>query len=152
MSTGFVYDPSRPDFPEHVHEIYRVLREDHPIYHNEEKGFWAVSRFEDVRSLASDPDRFSSEGTSLGGGLLPHIQVMDPPRHNALRNLVSMAFTPRRVEQLEPRVRAIARELIDGFAARSSLVTPSRLPKSTCVRRTQLRRVSAEQPIFVAID
>jgi len=120
MSTDFVYDPSRPDFPEHVHEIYRVLREDHPIYHNEEKGFWAVSRFEDVRSLASAPDRFSSEGTSLGGGLLPHIQVMDPPRHNALRNLVSMAFTPRRVEQLEPRVRAIARELIDGFAARGS--------------------------------
>lgn len=120
MSTQFVYDSSRPDFPEHAHEIYRELRDDHPIYHNEEKGFWAVSRFEDVRSLVSDPDRFSSEDTSISGGLLPHIQTLDPPRHNALRNLVSMAFTPRRVEQMEPRVRTIARELIDDFAARGS--------------------------------
>lgn len=118
MSSDFVYDPRRSDFPERAHEIYRALREDHPIYHNEEQGFWAVSRFEDVRAIASDPGRFSSEGTPLGGGLLPHIQMMDPPRHDALRSLVSMAFTPRRIEQMEPRVRAIARELIDEFAGR----------------------------------
>jgi len=54
MTTDFVYDPSRPDFPERAHEIYRVLREDHPLYHNTEQGFWAVSRFEDVRTIASD--------------------------------------------------------------------------------------------------
>ncbi|MBW2270154.1 MAG: cytochrome P450 [Deltaproteobacteria bacterium] len=120
MSSDFVYDPSRPDFPERTHEIYRTLRDEHPIYHNEEKDYWAVSRFEDVRSVASDAERFSSEGTSLGGGLLQHIQVMDPPRHNALRNLVSMAFTPRSIGRIEPRVRAIARELIDGIAERGS--------------------------------
>lgn len=118
MSSDFVYDPGHADFPEHAHEIYRALRNEHPIYHNERRKFWAVSRFEDVRSLASDPTRFSSEGTSLGGELLPHIQMMDPPRHNALRNLVSMAFTPRRVAQMEPRVREIARELIDEFSER----------------------------------
>jgi len=118
MTTDFVYDPSRPDFPERAHEIYRVLREDHPLYHNTEQGFWAVSRFEDVRTIASDPKRFSSEGTSISIDLLPHIQMMDPPRHDALRNLVSMAFTPRRIQEMEPRVRAIARELIDGFAGR----------------------------------
>jgi cytochrome P450 len=118
MNTDFVYDPGRADFPEHAHEIYRRLRDEFPVYHDEKHGFWAVSRFEDVRSIASDADRFSSEGTSLGAGLLPHIQVMDPPRHNALRNLVSLAFTPRRVEEMEPRVRTIARELIDEFAER----------------------------------
>jgi len=118
MSHDFVYDPSRLDFPDRAHEIYRRLRDEHPLYRNEEQGFWAVSRFEDVRRVASDAARFSSEGTSLGVGLLPHIQMMDPPRHDALRNLVSMAFTPRRLAGMEPRVRAIARELIDEFVAR----------------------------------
>ena len=118
MSSDFVYDPSRPDFPERAHEIYSVLREAHPLYHNAEQGFWAVSRFEDVRSIASDPTRFSSEKTSISIDLLPHIQMMDPPRHDALRNLVSMAFTPRRIQEMEPRVRTIARELIDDFADR----------------------------------
>lgn len=116
MSTDFVYDPSRSDFPERAHEVYRALRNEHPIYHNPQRGFWAVSRFEDVRAVANDPTRFSSEGTSLGGGLLPHIQMMDPPRHDALRSLVSVAFTPRRLAEMEERVRTIARELIDAFA------------------------------------
>lgn len=120
MSTGFVYDPSQPGFPERAHEVYRVLRDDYPIYYNEEQGTWAVSRFEDVRSVANDPKRFSSEGTSIAGGLLPHIQMMDPPRHDALRNLVSTAFTPRRIAKIEPRVREIARELIDDFAERGN--------------------------------
>lgn len=118
MSTNFIYDPSQPGFPERAHEVYRELRDEHPIYYNEEQGTWAVSRFEDVRSVANDPERFSSEGTSIGGGLLPHIQTMDPPRHDALRNLVSTAFTPRRIAEIEPRVREIARELIDDFAGR----------------------------------
>lgn len=118
MSHSFVYDPARADFPENAIEIYRALRDEHPVYRNEEKNFWAVSRFEDVRSVAGDAARFSSEGTSLGANLLPHIQTMDPPRHDQLRSLVSLAFTPRRVEKMEPRIRTIARELIDGFALR----------------------------------
>lgn len=118
MSSDFIYDPSRADFPDNSYEIYRTLRNEHPLYHNEEQNFWAVSRFEDVRAIASDAERFSSEGTSIGASLIPHIQTMDPPRHDALRNLVSMAFTPRRMEKMEPRVREIARELIDDFADR----------------------------------
>jgi len=124
MTSDFVYDPDRPDFAEHAHEIYGVLRKVHPLYHNVEKGFWAVSRYEDVRNLASDPSRFSSEGTSISVDLLPHLQMMDPPRHDALRNLVSMAFTPRRIQAMEPRVRTIARELIDDFADRGHCDLP----------------------------
>ena len=47
-----------------------------------------------------------------------NVPAFDPPRHDRLRGLVSRAFTHRRVEELEPRVRAIARELLDGFADR----------------------------------
>jgi cytochrome P450 len=46
------------------------------------------------------------------------IQQMDPPRHHALRNLLWRAFTPKRVAALEPRVRELARGLIDGFSER----------------------------------
>ena len=117
MPENFVYDPKRPDFQDRIYDVYRVLRDRHPVYWNEEQGFWALSRFADVRAAANDPQTFSSEGHSMAVGLLPHIQMMDPPRHDRLRSLVSVAFTPRRVSEMEPRVREIARELIDGFAA-----------------------------------
>ena len=118
MSEPFAYDPSRPDFQARIYEIYRVLRDTHPVYRNPDTGVYALSRFEDVRAAASDVQIFSSEGTSLGVGLLPHIQVMDPPRHDRLRRLVTLAFTPRRVAAMEPRVREIARGLLDRVAGK----------------------------------
>jgi cytochrome P450 len=109
----FVYDPSRPDFQARIYAIYRTLRDEYPVYRRPEGGVYALSRFEDVRAAASDPRTFSSEGTSLGTGLLPHIQTMDPPRHDRLRDLVTVAFTPRRVAAMEPRIRQIARGLLE---------------------------------------
>jgi len=114
----FVYDPSRADFQPRIYEIYRALRDQHPVYADPQGRFFALSRFEDVRNAASDAQTFSSEGTSLGVGLLPHIQVMDPPRHDRLRRLVTVAFTPRRSAAMEPRVREIARGLLDQFAGK----------------------------------
>jgi cytochrome P450 len=116
MTGSFVYDPAQPDFQDRAYEIYRVLRDQFPVYHSEQAGFWALSRFEDVRAAAADPQTFSSEGTDISQGLLPMIQALDPPRHDLLRQLVSKAFTPRRVSELEPGIRRIARELIDRFA------------------------------------
>jgi hypothetical protein len=116
MNEAFVYDPSREDFADRACDIYRELRDHHPVYHNAEHGFWALSRFEDVRAAAADTAAFSSENTSISQGLLPMLQQLDPPRHEQLRDLLWRAFTPRRVSAMEPRIRAIARELIDGFA------------------------------------
>ncbi len=117
-SQVFVYDPARPDFQANAHEIYRVLRDEHPVYENPATGIWALSRYADVRDAAADTARLSSENTDISVGLLPHIQSLDPPRHDALRNLVSRAFTGRRADAMEPRIRAIARSLIDRFASR----------------------------------
>jgi cytochrome P450 len=111
----FVYDPTRPDFAARAHEIYRVLRDEHPLYRHPQRGTWALSRFEDVRAAANDPGLFSSEGTSIAQGLLPQIQALDPPRHDGLRALVTRGFTARRVSALEPRIREIARELLAGL-------------------------------------
>jgi cytochrome P450 len=112
------YDPRRPEFHADPYAVYRRLRDEAPCHHDAETGTYALSRFEDVLRVANDPDAFSSEGTSVGAGLLPQIQQLDPPRHDELRALVSTVFTPRRVAAIEPRVRAIARGLLDAMAAR----------------------------------
>jgi len=111
-----LYDPFAPDFPARAFEIYRELRDHHPLYRMERTGRWVLSRYADVRNAAADAESFSSQNTSISQGVLPMIQQLDPPRHDALRNLLWKAFTPKRVADLEPRVREIARELIDGFA------------------------------------
>jgi hypothetical protein len=118
VTEPFVYDPARADFQDRAHEIYRTLRDEHPVYRNPEAAFFALSRFEDVRAAAADPATFSSEGTDTSQGLLPMIQALDPPRHDALRQLVSKAFTARRMADMEPEIRRIARELLGGFAAK----------------------------------
>jgi len=110
------WDWTRPDYQDRLHEIYGQLRAHHPLARSP-AGFFAISRFADVHAVASDPGTFSSEHTLISPpGLVPTIQSLDPPRHDRLRGLVSLAFTPSRVRAMEPRVRAIARELLDGFA------------------------------------
>jgi hypothetical protein len=106
------WDWSRTDFQERLHEIYRELRDHEPLAKSP-SGFWAVSRFADVYAIASDPATYSSERTVISPpGLVPTIQSLDPPRHDRLRALVSLAFTPSRVRAMEPRVREIARGLL----------------------------------------
>ena len=106
------WDWSRPDFQERLYDLYRVLRDEQPLAKSP-SGFWAVSRFADVYAIASDTETFSSERTLISPpGLVPTIQSLDPPRHDRLRTLVSLAFTPSRVRAMEPRVRAVAEELM----------------------------------------
>jgi cytochrome P450 len=76
-----------------------------------------LSRFADVWEAVHDPGTFSST-CAEADQLMPQMIYMDPPRHTALRSLVSRAFTPRRVAELETRIRQVATELIDEFAAR----------------------------------
>jgi cytochrome P450 len=116
VTAHVLYDPASKDFPERAYEIYRELRDHHRVYRDERRRTWVLTRYDDVRDAAADPETFSSEGTSISHGLLPMIQQMDPPRHHALRSLLWKAFTPRRVAEMEPRIRQIARELIDAFA------------------------------------
>ncbi len=112
----FVYDPTAPDFQEHIYGIYDRLREDFPCYHNETLGFYAVSRFRDVWDIMGDHEHWSSEGVAEGASLLPQFIYMDPPRHARLRELVSRAFTHGRVAGLEGRIREVAARLVDVMA------------------------------------
>lgn len=100
---------------------YAALQRDRPVYFNERFGFWVLSRYEDVQAALRDWKTFSSaSGITVQAftGLKPMIILMDPPRQSELRALLQRAFTPRRIAALEGRIRAIARELIEGFRGR----------------------------------
>jgi cytochrome P450 len=110
------FDPFDYAFHEDPYPLYRLLRADAPVYWNEELGFWALSRHADVLAGFKDWERFTNTGgISLEVGELSadstavlSILAMDPPRHDRIRALVSKGFTPRRVADLEPSVRALA--------------------------------------------
>ena len=111
-----------------VHEdpypIYRALRDEAPVYHNPQLGFWALSRHADVLAAIRDWQRFSSSNGVALEAMGPEAhRVMsflglDPPRHDRLRSLVSRGFTPRRVQALEPHIRDLATHYLDRFADR----------------------------------
>ena len=109
------FDPY--DVPDDPYPLYRELRDHHPVLHEERRDLWVLSRFADVEAVLRDPARFSSaSGVALEGrgeSAIPLLLEMDPPRHDELRRLVSRAFTPRRVADLEPRIRELASSLLD---------------------------------------
>jgi len=116
------FDPYSDECRRDPYPVFRDLRDNQPAYFDEERGFWALSRFDDVLGALHDPTTFiSGEGIILEGAQVrmpyPMIIAMDPPRHSQLRALVSRGFTSRPVAANAPAIRALARELIDGFAA-----------------------------------
>ena len=87
------------------------------MYHDERRGFWALSRFDDVLWAAHDPATFcSGQGIALEGQArspFPNLITMDDPRHAQLRRLVSRGFTARPIGTNESRIRDLATEMID---------------------------------------
>ena len=110
-----VYDPYAYEIHEDPYPTYARLRDEAPVYRNEERGFWALSRHADVMAAFRDSDRFSNaEGVSIdpaASGPNAHrtmsFLAMDPPQHGRMRGLVSRAFTPRRVAEMEDGIRAL---------------------------------------------
>jgi cytochrome P450 len=115
------FNPFSTEFYDDPYEMYRWLRDEAPAYHNEEYGFWALSRFADVVAAHRDWKTFSSEhGLTIDQLTDPDnsmrgtsIIMMDPPEHDRMRKLVSRVFTPRAISALEPMVR----EVIDEYLA-----------------------------------
>ncbi len=100
---------------------YRQMRCAKPVFFDANRGFWHVFRYDDVQRVLSDSATFSSErgrraGLETEAGLHDSLISTDPPRHRQLRSLVSLAFTPRAVEVLEPRIREIVDGLLDAAA------------------------------------
>jgi cytochrome P450 len=119
-----VYDPFSYEIDENPYPVYRWMRNDAPVYYNEQLDFYALTRFQDNLDAFVDKDAYTSTwSTSLEFMNQPHpgsglMIWMDPPEHNRYRGLVSKAFTPRRISDLEPRIRVIAAGYLDALVDR----------------------------------
>lgn len=108
------YDPYSYEIDDDPFPTYRWMRDHAPAYHNVEHDFWAVTRFDDNLAFLVDSERLTStHSTSLEFMDHPKPDTglmiwMDPPRHNRYRALVSKAFTPRAIRELEPAIARIS--------------------------------------------
>jgi len=121
------------------HETFRALRATNPVARLQEpsgKHYWAVTRYRDVVAVLRNPEDFSS---ALGGAVFADppkefldklreaMSHRDPPSHTMLRRLVSSAFSPRRVAQLEHRIAERAQELVTSAGERGDVDFASEL-------------------------
>jgi cytochrome P450 len=118
--TGVYYDPYNVEINADPYPVYRRLREEAPLYYNEHHDFYAVSRYADVERGLLDAQTYISGR----GGIIeliraniempPGILIFeDPPTHTIHRRLLSRAFTPRRVAELEPKIRDFCARCLD---------------------------------------
>ena len=99
-----VFNPVSQEYFENPYEIYQRMRDEAPIYYDEEEDFYALTRHADVAAALKDTDSFSSSrGCDLGmvrSGEVPQRSIifMDPPDHRHMRSLLNKAFTPRAIQ------------------------------------------------------
>ncbi len=124
------FDPLSEDYLENPYAYYARFRRESPIFFAPKIGMWVVSRYEDILAIVKDPKTFSNvwvqeplqelepeaaERLKEGVWVTPTTSNADPPKHRRTRKHASKAFSAKRVQALEPRVREISEGLIDGF-------------------------------------
>jgi len=122
QDAGVYFDPYDVAINADPYPVYNRLRDEAPIYHNEQFDFWALSRHSDVERGMVDWQRFTSThsdildiiraGVELPGGV---IMFEDPPLHGMHRGLMSRVFTPRAMAELEDQVRAYCVGILDSL-------------------------------------
>ena len=114
------YEPYDVQIYSDPYPAFRRLREEAPLYHNEQHGFYAVSRYDDVeRGLIDSETYISGRGVILevikaNIEMPPGTLIMeDPPVHTVRRTLLSRVFTPRKMAALEARIREFCARSLD---------------------------------------
>jgi len=109
----------------HPWEQYAWLRTNDPVHWHEEAdgpGFWAITKYADIRMISRQPRLFSSAARGVmmaesdEEGLVAARQMMlmmDPPQHDRFKLLVSRGFTPKAAQALRARIHELAREIVD---------------------------------------
>jgi cytochrome P450 len=114
------YDPYDVEIDADPYPVFRRLREEAPLYHNDRYDFFALSRFEDVeRGLVDRETYISGRGAILelikaGIDIPPGVIIFeDPPVHTMHRGLLSRVFTPKKMNALEPQIRQFCARSLD---------------------------------------
>jgi cytochrome P450 len=112
------------------HDQYAWLRDNDPVHWHPEPGgdgFWALTRYRDVKAVGRDPVRFSSMPTimipnepALDFGEHHMMLMSDPPYHTGMRKVVSPEFIPKAAKAMRPRISQLAARIIDGVAGKGS--------------------------------
>jgi hypothetical protein len=124
LRTGFdIYDPALTIPTDQINEKVRALAEISPVMWSDKYGgHWVVTRYEEIHEVLRHPETYSSFPNNLvphGAGKFLPLEI-DPPEHTAFRKALQPLFNPSRMRALEPRIREIINELLDGFTGRGS--------------------------------
>lgn len=102
--------------------LFDELRENDPLHWNDEpgaRGFWSVTRYEDIRTVAGDAERFiNAKGTQIPdrkaeGEGLASLHNSDAPRHTELRRIVAPHLRPKQVSPMTSRIGEVVDGLLD---------------------------------------
>ena len=136
LATFNPFDPATLQCP---FPHYAQMREEAPVMHIESMGMYLVTRHDLVLQIIRDVETYSSRfgGASMplasGDGAklqsvmdegYPRLATMltaDMPDHTRYRRLISKAFTPKVIAELEPKIREITTRLIDAFIDKDSI-------------------------------
>lgn len=138
-------DLRRDPFP-----FYAQLRASAPVF-EAPQGMWLLLDHESVKLGLTDHEAFSSAVTPATGKAPDWLVFTDPPKHTAMRAIISKAFTPRSIAQLEPRIRELSRELLAPALRRGEidLVADYATPLPTVVIAEMLGIPIADRPQFI---
>jgi cytochrome P450 len=102
---------------------YEQMRGRSPVFHYVPFDLWMIFDFDGVKRALADHEDFTSNLSRGSGHGNPGEWFIfyDPPRHTKLRALISKAFTPRVVANLEPRIRELSRQLLDQTIERGEM-------------------------------
>jgi cytochrome P450 len=114
------YDPYDFEIDADPYPVWKRLRDERPLYYNERHGFYALSRWVDVERCSSDWKTYiSSKGTILelikSDFPIPPGSIIfeDPPEHDVHRALLARVFRPRKIAELEPKIREFCARSLD---------------------------------------
>jgi cytochrome P450 len=121
---GVYYDPYDVRIDADPYLAFRGLREEAPLYYNEQHDFYALSRFADVDRAIVDHETFSSARGAIIELIKANIDIPpgviifeDPPIHDLHRKLLARMFTPRKINDLEPKIREFCARSLDPLIA-----------------------------------
>jgi cytochrome P450 len=121
VDTADVYfDPYDQELNSDPYPVHKRLREEAPLYYNEKYDFYALSRFDDVNKGLVDNQTFSSARGVILELIKSDIEIPpgtlvfeDPPVHDIHRKLVARMFTPRKIAELEDKIRSFCAQSLD---------------------------------------